>query len=1046
MKSLRGVRILALAWVASVLVGCGGGGGGSSTPVVTPPTITAQPSNVTVADGQQASFAVTATGTAPLSYQWLKNGQQIANAQSATYTIAAVQYGESGTAYSVVVYDPAGPVTSNSATLTVTAVAPAITTAPKSQTTIVGGSAAFSVVASGTTPLNYQWNKNGVAIPGAVNSSYFYDGAQLADNGAQITVTVSNVSGSVTTTAVTLTVQGQPPSIVTQPAQQTVLAGSKATFVVVASGSPPLSFQWYVNGAAITGATSASYVTPVTSTANSGELFDVVVSNASGGITSSTALLTVDVMSVPPTITAQPQNVTAAVGGSATFSIMASGTQPLTYQWQVGGASIPGATNSSYTLSPVSAQNNQDSYTAVVTNSAGSVTSQAAVLTVTIPAGRIDLVAGQLGGQGNIDGTGSAARFFSPESVAIDAAGNVYVADTYNSTIREISPDGVVTTIAGAPDKGGSLDGTSTNALFNYPQGITIDSAGNIYVADTSNQTIRKISSSGVVTTFAGTVGVAGFANGNGTAAQFAYPQGLTTDAAGNVYVADSGNNVIRMITPAGVVTTLAGTGSAGATNGMAAAAQFNHPDAVAIDASGDVFVADTNNSVIREISAAGMVTTLAGSAGNAGWANGTGVAAQFDHPQSVAIDISGNLFVTDTFDGTIREVTPAGVVTTLAGKPYVTGFTDGTGAAALFSSPWSIVVDAADNLYVADFGNDTIRKIAPAAAVTTFAGTAPHPGSVDGTQSAAQFNGPYAAATDPSGNMYIADTANNTIRKITPAGVSSTLAGTAGVTGSNDGTGGAAQFNSPQGIFFGASGSLYVTDTGNDTIRQITTAGVVTTLAGTAGTKGSTNGTGSAALFSSPQGVVTDTSGNVYVADTGNDTIRKIASGGVVTTLAGTAGVTGSTDAVGTAAQFDAPTGLAVDTSGNVYVADSGNYTIREVSPAGQVTTIAGVAGQPGNADGTGTDARFNAPTGIAIDSGSNLYVVDSFYRIIREVTPAAVVTTVAGFRGEHGVALGALPGSFNNPIGIAILPGSGISLVLPDKAENAILQVTLP
>jgi hypothetical protein len=554
------------------------------------------------------------------------------------------------------------------------------------------------------------------------------------------------------------------------------------------------------------------------------------------------------------------------------------------------------------------------------------------------------------------------------------------------------------------------------------------------------------MTSAGVVSTFAGTPGVTGSTDGPGAIALFAKPQGVATDLAGNVYVADSDNSTIRMITPAAVVSTLAGTaGVIGSTDGTGPVAQFNVPQSVATDTAGNVYVADTNNSTIRKIAAGGVVTTLAGTPGVAGWANGTGPAAQFDHPQGVATDAAGNVYVADTYSGTVRVITPAGVVNTLAGTGYVAGSTDGTGAAAEFKNPRGLAVDAADNIYVADFSNDTLRKITPAAVVTTLAGLAPEPGSTDGTGSAAQFNSPDAAATDSAGNMYIADTANNTIRKITPAGVVTTLAGTAGVTGSNNGTGAAAQFNSPQGIIADGSGNVYVADTGNDTIRMITAAGVVTTLAGTAGAAGSTDGTGSAARFNGPQGIVISAAGNLYIADTGNDTIRMITAAGVVTTVAGTVGVAGSTDATGAAAQFAGPEGLAIDTAGNVYIADTNNYTIRTMTPAGVVTTIAGSAGVAGYADGTGTDARFDLPTGIAIDSSGNLYVVDNLHAVIREVTPAAVVSTVAGYPGSHGVTLGALPGTFSDPVGIAILPGAGVSLVVPDKGENAVLKVTL-
>ena len=215
--------------------------------------------------------------------------------------------------------------------------------------------------------------------------------------------------------------------------------------------------------------------------------------------------------------------------------------------------------------------------------------------------------------------------------------------------------------------------------------------------------------------------------------------------------------------------------------------------------------------------------------------------------------------------------------------------------------------------------------------------------------------------AVDAAGNVYVADTGNDTIRKITPAGVVTTLAGTAGQAGSADGTGTAARFNEPDGVAVDAAGNVYVADTNNDTIRKITPAGVVTTLAGTAGQAGSADGTGAAAQFNAPEGVAVDGAGNVYVADTGNDTIRKITPAGVVTTLAGTAGQVGSADGTGSAARFNDPDGVAVDGAGNVYVADTINDTIREITPAGVVTTLAGSPGQYGSADGTGAAAQFD-------------------------------------------------------------------------------------
>ncbi|HXI11483.1 MAG TPA: NHL repeat-containing protein [Thermoanaerobaculia bacterium] len=337
--------------------------------------------------------------------------------------------------------------------------------------------------------------------------------------------------------------------------------------------------------------------------------------------------------------------------------------------------------------------------------------------------------------------------------------------------------------------------------------------------------------------------------------------------------------------------------------------------------------------------------TPFAGPRAGAGFEDGTGSAARFSQPFGVATDSSGNVYVADTNNHTIRKITPAGVVTTLAGLAGSSGSADGTGSAARFNGPSGVATDSSGNVYVADFANRTIRKVTPSGAVTTLAGLAESGGSTDGIGSEARFNSPRGVAIDSSGNVYVADTNNYTIRKITPAGAVTTLAGLAFGSGSADGTGSAARFLFPRGVATDSSGNVYVADSDNHTIRKITTAGVVTTLAGLAGNFGSADGTASAARFYDPRGVATDSSGNVYVADTSNSTIRKITPAGVVTTLAGLAAVFGSADGTASAARFGRPEGVATDSSGNVYVADTGNHTIRKITPAGVVTTLAGLA-----------------------------------------------------------------------------------------------------
>jgi sugar lactone lactonase YvrE len=350
--------------------------------------------------------------------------------------------------------------------------------------------------------------------------------------------------------------------------------------------------------------------------------------------------------------------------------------------------------------------------------------------------------------------------------------------------------------------------------------------------------------------------------------------------------------------------------------------------------------------------------------------------------------------------------------------------------------------VDGSGNVYVADTDNHAIRKITPAGVVTTLAGTAGNQGSADGTGPAATFYLPQGVAVDGDGTTYVADSYNATIRKITQEGVVTTLAGTAKNWGSVDGTISAATFAFPWGVAVDGSGNVYVVDAQNSTIRMITPGGVVTTLAGTAGNNGSDDGTGTAASFAFPTGIAVDGAGNVYVADSGNSTIRKITPEGVVTTLAGTARNRGSADGTGAGASFTSPYGIAVDGSGNVFVADTENSTIRKIAPGGVVTTLAGMAGRAGFVDGQGSEARFNEPYGLALDASGNLYVADRGNDAIRKITPGGRVTTVAGTAGVTGFAPGPLPGCLVAPVAIALTPDGDLMVV----CNNGIIQITAP
>ena len=334
---------------------------------------------------------------------------------------------------------------------------------------------------------------------------------------------------------------------------------------------------------------------------------------------------------------------------------------------------------------------------------------------------------------------------------------------------------------------------------------------------------------------------------------------------------------------------------------------------------------------------------TLAGTAGTAGHADGTGSAASFHSPADIALDSAGNAYVADTANNTIRKVTAAGVVTTLAGQAGVSGSNDGTGS-ALFNHPAGVAVDSSGNVYVADTNNNTIRIVTSAGVVITLAGQVGITGSTDGVGSGATFNGPSGVAIDSAGNLYVSDTLNHTIRMLAPSNLSNvvgavpppptlvtTIAGTAGAPGALDGTGSAARFDKPLGLVLDSSGDLFIADSNNSTIRKLVLSNSkVTTVAGQAGVTGSADGANGQATFQFPCGVAIDAAGNLYVADTDNHTLREIATSGAVSTLAGLAGTSGTTDGIGTAARFNFPTGVAVNNSGDVYLADTNNDTIR--------------------------------------------------------------------------------------------------------------------
>lgn len=605
-----------------------------------------------------------------------------------------------------------------------------------------------------------------------------------------------------------------------------------------------------------------------------------------------------------------------------------------------------------------------------------------------------------------------------PQAVAADGAGGFYIASNQNR-VYHVSAGGILTILAGTGTVGFSGDnGAAPSAQFNYIQGVAADRAGNVYISDSKNSRIRKISPAGVITTFAGTGAFGpGGDGGPAVSARLSAPRGLAVDRTGNLFIADAGNNAIRMVTPAGIITTIAGT-----------SAQLNNPVAVAVDGSGNVLIADQHNNRIRMVTAGGVIETLAGTVSGFGGDGGPAAASRLSGPTGVTVDSAGNVWIADTGNNRIRVVAPDHIISTAAGTG-TGGFTGDGGPAvsAQLATPIDVSADAAGNVFIADQGNYRIRRVDPARVIDSMAGM-----SDDGGRAmAAQLFFPNSIAADAAGNVYIADTDIHRIRKITPDGTDMIVAGngTGGFSG-DGGSAASAQLHYPAGVTVDSTGNLFIADTANQRIRKVTPGGIITTVAGTGGGGGGDGGPAVAAQIIDPGGVAVDGMGNLFIAETGASRIRKVDASGVIRTIAGD--------------QLAFPAAVAADAGGNVYIADSVNNQIRLITRAGIIKTIAG-NGKSGFAGdgGPATEGEISYPQAISLDNAGNLYIADTGNQRIRKVTPAGLISTVAGtgayaFSGDGGSASAA---AITSPYGVA---AAGVnSFLISDTFSNRIRQV---
>lgn len=771
------------------------------------------------------------------------------------------------------------------------------------------------------------------------------------------------------------------PRINTHPQDTVTTSGSSVTLSVSAVNSQTMSYQWFKDGTPISGATSSSY----SFTASSSTIGDYVarVSNINGTIFSDKAAVSLTTPSAPVVSYVTPSTLTGLpLPQAQLIRVIGSGfTGSSTLLFNGSIASDPARL---YFITPteidyyIRTDSNAASWTVKVIN--GAQQSNLGYFTVVAPSPTTGSLAVNLapsgavsaGAQWRVDtgsyfNSGDVATSLSPGSHTVSfkavsgyntpASQNVDILANQQTsttgTYSVITPSTYTLTINYNPTQGGA----SPSPLV--PQ--TSSTYGSYSFGYTANATTLVQASASTGYHFAGWSGDA-----SGSANPITVTMSGNRNITANFAPGDPnlGTFTVTIQPPEAA--------AAGVTWG------FNETD---FRASGSSVTTYPGNFLM-------YVHVVSG------W-SGAGV-----FPVTIVAGQTTNyvVAVSSTTGSTVG--TDPRTYSTLAGLAGNTGSIDGTNSTARFSSPWHIAVDTGGNLYVADYGNNIIRKITPAGVVSTLAGLAGNAGSADGNGSAARFNMPIGIAVDTNGFLYVGEYGNSTIRKITPEGVVSTLAGLAGVTGSADGTGSAARFKNPTGVTVSSSGNVYVADYGNYTIRKITPGGTVSTLAGVAGSHATTDGVGTAARFFYPSGIAVDNAGILYVSDTFNHTIRKITSDGTVSTLAGFPGSGGAADGTGTAARFSYPEELAVDGIGNVYVADNNNSVIRKITSAGAASTLAGLSGHIGSTDGDGGTVRFRFAKGLAIDSTGNLFVADggnSTIRTTRQVGKSDQLITFA-------------------------------------------------
>jgi sugar lactone lactonase YvrE len=797
-----------------------------------------------------------------------------------------------------------------------------------------------------------------------------------------------------------------------------------------------------------------------------------------------------------PTITNQPASRVIWTGANVTFNVGITNAGEFAYQWLLNGQTLPPGPFIKI-IAGGAVEDGDPATNAILQASSAIVDAAGNFFIADEGDGRIRKVdtnsiittlcgAGRAGYSGD-GGPAVNAILNGPCDVALDPWGNLYVADEGNNCVRMINTNGIITTVAGNGSLHYSGDGgPALSAGIHIPASVAVDAAGNLYITDFDDFRIRKVDRNGIITTVAGNgpgfPESATFSGDGGPAtnAGLAWPGDTKVDANGNLFIADSANNRIRKVDTNGIITTVAGSGPGfpaygtfSGDGGAATNAGLWYPTGVAVDDAGNLFIADNYNRRIRKVDTNGIITTVAGNSLNANTGDG-GLATNAPIiANSVFVDHAGNLFLVG---GVIRKVDTNGIITTVAGNTFAGQYYEAGGGGqatnATIHQPMSVALDAAGNCFFADYDSGLIHKVDTNGILSTLAGNGASGYSGDGGAAVnAVLNTPTGLAADAAGNVYIADTYNGRIRKIGTNGIISSVAGDGSPgfngRGSPFGDGGPATNAAlwhPLNVAVDAAGNLYIADSGNQLIRKVDTNGIITSIAGNGyadmfgfGAYTGDGGLATNASLSNPEGMVVDPAGNLFFADEKNNRVRKVDTNGIITTFAGSGPI--STDylqkggfsgdgGAATNALLRNPAGLALDKTGSLLIADSGNACVRKVGPDGIITTVAGgfTAGDFPVNDFPVKYASFGQPYGLAVDALGNLYIADRSTSVIQKVVSdegaALTFTNVpVSFAGSYAVVVTGPGGSVTSSVANLVVATAPLIYQTVHHADGSVI-----